>query len=343
MVAAVTAMTGLSACVSSVNSPVSSKDLHAPAHLHQALVSPTPSATARQTATAPLTGLPVSPRIAARPAVALVVAGAHPVGLGSADLVFEEITQPMRHRYIAVFQSRQANRVGPITSTRPTDGMVLSVLHPLFGYNGGTAGFIDVLHASKVVDDGATTRRSLYRGHGGALDASTTAFLAHDRRHSVPPPEVYQYRGGLTGQRALATAGVRRVSQVRVSTPGGGTQTWRFNASTDRWDEVAGGPAVAVSNLIIQTVKYKQVYLDHKAGVTAGSARVIGDGRMLVVTGVAGTSDQGTDGLAAAGTWHKPGVAAQTNYLDAKDFPMSLQPGPTWVILAPRGTKVRTT
>ena len=66
---------------------------------------------------APLTGLTVTAATAQRPAVAVAVAGSDPVGLGSADLVFEEMTSPVR--YLAVFQSAQARQVGPVTSTRP--------------------------------------------------------------------------------------------------------------------------------------------------------------------------------------------------------------------------------
>ena len=101
---------------------------------------------------APLTGLAVTAAVAQRPAVAVAVSGPDPVGLGSADLVFEEMTSPVR--YLAVFQSDEANMVGPVTSTRPTDGQALSVLHPLIGYDGGTASFISVLDATKIVDVG---------------------------------------------------------------------------------------------------------------------------------------------------------------------------------------------
>src|SRR6266851_7631305 len=101
---------------------------------------------------APLTGLAVPDAIARRPAVAIAVASSDPVGLGSADLVFGEMTSPVR--YLAVFQSDEASRVGPVTSTRPTDGQALSVLHPLLGYDGGTSEFISVLDATRVIDDG---------------------------------------------------------------------------------------------------------------------------------------------------------------------------------------------
>ncbi len=98
-------------------------------------------------AVAPLTGLTVSAATAQRPAVAVAISGSDPIGLGSADFIFEEMTSPIR--YLAVFQSAQASRVGPVTATRPMDGQALSVLHPVTGYDGGTSSFISVLDASK--------------------------------------------------------------------------------------------------------------------------------------------------------------------------------------------------
>jgi hypothetical protein len=70
------------------------------------------------------------------------------------------------------------------------------------------------------------------------------------------------------------------------------------------------------------------------------SARVIGSGRVLAVTGSGARGRAGQTGEAAAGTWSKPGLADVTNFLDTADLPMAFRPGPTWIILAPKGTRV---
>ncbi len=134
---------------------------------------------------APLTGLAVPDAIARRPAVAIAVASSDPVGLGSADLVFGEMTSPVR--YLAVFQSDEASRVGPVTSTRPTDGQALSVLHPLLGYDGGTSEFISVLDATRVIDDGYAGHASLYSARDSQLSsgASTRGPTAGWRRQAA--------------------------------------------------------------------------------------------------------------------------------------------------------------
>ena len=279
---------------------------------------------------APLTGLSVTAAVAQRPAVAVAVAGPDPAGLGSADLVFAELAGPVR--YLAVFQSAEAAVVGPVTSTRPTDGQALSVLHPLMSYDGGTTAFISVLDATKVIDDGYAGHASLYSRGAGGLTVSTAA-LAAAGRSDGPPPELFGYRlpGG-----PLATAGQTRPVSVRVAAPGEPAEQWDFDAGTGRWVQTAGGPAVSVANLVIQIVSFKTVYLSRKLGQTVPSALFTGKGPAAVFSGAAAG---GSGGTGAAGSWAKPGLAAVTNYFDAAGQPVSFDPGPTWIVLAPAGTR----
>ena len=337
LAAGVAAVLGAAGCVSSVPSPVTpaGQSGSPPAGPQTAA----PAADTGGRLIAPLTGLTASAAAAARPAVALVVSGPHPAGLGSADVVFEEIPAPAV-RYIAVFQSRNAATVGPVTSTRPADGMALSVLHPLTGYDGGSAGFLDVLHSTKIVDAGFSGHRSLYRSAPGRVTASTAA-IEHVAPDTAPPPLLeYQGEPGLGDQ--LASTGVRRISWLRVAAPGRRTQAWAYSSRTRRWTLTSGGPRVTISNLVIQHVAYKQVFQSHRYRIMVPSARVIGSGRVLAVTGSGARGRAGQTGEAAAGTWSKPGLADVTNFLDGADLPMAFRPGPTWIILAPKGTRVDT-
>jgi Protein of unknown function (DUF3048) C-terminal domain/Protein of unknown function (DUF3048) N-terminal domain len=300
--------------------------------------SPTPTATARADraggSTAPLTNLSASAAVAARPAVAVDVGqGAH--GLGSADVVFQEFSNPVR--YIAVFQSSHASGVGPVTGTQPTDGQVLAVLHPLIAYDGGTPTFIKILDHSKVTDVGDTNDPSAYTTTSQGVFVSTAAASRAAHGTAAPPPLFFYGSGGSGG--ALATTGLSRPASARVTIPGNGTQTWAFDSHTDRWTLTSGGPRVSVANVVVQTVPYKQAVTSHRYGTTVPSARVVGTGRVEVLSGSAGG---GSGGTAAPGTWSKPHPREVTNYFDGHGNPMVFQPGPTWVILAPQGTSVST-
>lgn len=301
--------------------------------------SASPTTPAAAGPTAPLTGLSASAAAASRRAVAIDIAGRHPRELSAADVVFEEFAKP--RRYIAVFQSRQATAAGPVTSTSPTDGQVLSVLQPGIGYDGGTTSFIKVLDNTKVTDLGYPAHSSPYRSGAGGLTASTKKL-----RKAGPgsePPELFSYRGAESGSSDLATAGVWRPSSVTVTIPGVGKQRWTFDAAADRWTRVSGGPPIQVANLIVQTVRYKTVFLSRKLGLTSPSARIFGKGTVEMFSGIGDTADHGPGGLAAKGRWAKPSLQDVTTYSDSKDLPMELQPGTTWVILAPHGTRISTT
>ena len=290
---------------------------------------------------APLTGLPAgSAQAASMPAVALPVAGPDPQGLSSADVVYEEITSPIR--YIAVFQSHEIQAVGPVTGTRPADGQALSVLHPIYGYDGGTAPFIKVLDQTNVVDVGYASHPSLYRAGAAGLTVSTSQVELAAR--GTAPPQLFTYQGTEVGNApGFASTGTWRVSALQVTAPGLGTQKWTLDARTGRWADVSGGPQIEVANLVVQTVPYKNVNLSTRYGLTVPSARVTGRGSALMLSATGGQPGSTRSGVAVRGSWAKPGIQKITEYVDSRGVLVGFQPGPTWVILAPPGTQVTTT
>ena len=323
----VTAALTVVACGAGVPSPVGTGAASASA----AGQSPTPATGGGQTGSAPgllapLTGLPAaSKEAAARPAVALALAGPDPQGLTAADVVFEEIATPIR--YVAVYQSRQARSAGPVTGTQPPDAQALAVLHPLFGYNGAKAPFfVGTLDKAKLTDVGFTNHPSLYTSTSAGLTTSTRAIwgAAHG---DTAPPAVFQYAG--PQKTAAASKGP---TSVRLDFPGSGSQDWSFDRHASQWTLTSGGPKVGVSNLVVQMVSYRQIGVNRRFGVTLPSARVLGTGKAEVFAGDTATS----------GSWSKPHPKDVTNYFNNGGYLIALQPGPTWVILAPVGTRVST-
>ncbi|WP_232697586.1 DUF3048 domain-containing protein [Brevibacillus daliensis] len=71
---------------------------------------------------APLTGLPMSEQLTNRPVMAMI--NNHPKarpqsGLQDADMVIEVLSEGEITRFLAVFQSNQPNKIGPVRSIRP--------------------------------------------------------------------------------------------------------------------------------------------------------------------------------------------------------------------------------
>jgi hypothetical protein len=274
------------------------------------------------------------------PAVAVPLAGSGLQGLSSADVVYEEISSPIR--YIAVFQSHQAGTVGPVTGTRPADGQALSVLHPIYGYDGGTAPFIKTLDQTEVVDVGYASHPSLYRPGTAGPTVSTSQL--EGAASGTAPPQLFNYQGDAIGSASdFASTGTRRVAALEVTAPGLGTQKWTFDAHTGRWADISGGPQVEVANLVVQNVSYKTVNLSTRYGLTAPSARVIGQGSALMLSAIGGQAGSARSGVAVEGSWQKPGIGKVTDYVDSRGALVGFQRGPTWIILAPPGTQVTTT
>jgi hypothetical protein len=307
------------------------------------------SAAARARPVSPLTGLPAASASAARrPAIAVPLAGARLTGLAAADVVFEDVTTP-QVRYLALYQSRPATSIGPVTSTRPEDNLATSVLHPLMAYAGGKTGFLAVLRHSAVTGLGYGRHHQLYHGPAGRRLTSTAA-LWRAHRAAAPTP-LFVYQGSSNSPGGPGPAGAVRLSAVRVLVPHRPAQRWVYDPASRRWTQVSGGPRVSVANLVIQTVRYKTVYLDRRPGITARSARPVGGGRATILSGVPGGAPGGASGGASAASgngggqevrvdWSKPNTTDITNYFSSRGVLAELTPGPTWVLFAPAGTRV---
>lgn len=300
---------------------------------------PTGSASTVSTRMAPLTGLPATARSAGRAAVAVPLSSDQPQGLAAADVVFEEMSSPLR--YIAVFQSRDDSSAGPVGQTRPTDAQALSVLHPVTAYDGGTPSFIRVLDKSGVMDVGYASHPALYHAYAHGVTVSTGQIRQAAR--DTEPPQLFTYQGtGVGEEPVFASTGAWRASSLRISAPAQPTQTWSYDSRTGGWRQTGGGPSVQAANIVVQTTPYKTVYLSRRYGLTTTSARVIGSGPALMLSRTGRSGAGGPSGMAVKGTWSKPHMRDITNYFDSSGTPVGFQRGTTWVILAPPGTKIST-
>src|SRR5262245_47647704 len=160
----------------------------------------------------PLTGRPVSDAaIAARPALVVKIDNADggrgntarpQLGLNEADVVYEEMVEGSVTRLAAVFQSTDADPIGPVRSARSTDVAVFSPLNrPLFAWSGANAGFAELIRQSPLVDVGYDAHSEMYTrrnqtGHVGPhnLYSSTPALYSLTPPFSPPPSPLFSYR-----------------------------------------------------------------------------------------------------------------------------------------------------
>lgn len=272
----------------------------------------------------PLTGAPARSRASAsRPAFGVAVSGAHPLGLDDADLVFEEESDPVR--YIAVYQSGDSGRVGPLGQGRSTDPQLLGMLHGAVGYAtirpGPRSQFTDM----GATDAGPSAQPSAYRTSGGATYTSTKAMytaLAKDGHRA--PPTLFSY---VAPGKPLG-AKTRAARHLTVTVPGHGARHWSYAHGV--WRRGGAGPHVTAANVVVQHTQYKETNIA-SGGVQAPKAKVFGRGVCEVASGP----------RSARGRWTRQAANALVLYVDSDSFPFRFRPGRTWVVLAPPGTTVQ--
>lgn len=303
----------------------------APALSQVAQPSHATSATSTAASTlAPLTGLPASDEVANHAAVA--VAASLPVrgqltGLGSADVVFEAWLGNGATRLLAVFQSHDPTQAGPVAGTLPSDGPVLSVLHPVLADTGGPPGFVKTLHSTTVIDATPTNTPRGYSGSAPSWSALPSALRAEVAATASAPPPLF-----LFGDRdSLPPNQSKPASSLVITATGRAPERWSYDPSTGRWQRTDGsGLSVSVTNLVVQTVGYVSVLVHHPGTAKVSIARPFGTGKALVLSGPSAT----------AATWTKPGPTAVTNFVDGGEVPVWFRPGSTWVALVPEQADV---
>ena len=283
---------------------------------------------------APLTGLPAaSAALADRPAlvVDLWFAGAAPAptGLDRADLVFEEVTGAGARRLMAVYQSRDAPRIGPVADTWPSDIRNLPLLHPLVASRGGPAKFATVLGSTAGLTDVSYPRHSgaysLVSGVRSPYNVvtSSAALYALAPAGAAPPPGVLPVQeNGLP----LATTGVVAAGRVTVTVPGEPAVVWSAGAAG--WQR-QGSSGLAYPNLAVLVMPYRSVPT-HNNGPSVRTAAVYGSGAGWLAAGR----------QAVRGSWSRKGAFGAALIVDAAGVPARAVTGSTWIFYAPSGSTV---
>lgn len=279
---------------------------------------------------APLTGTPAASADALkRPALSVAITldpGAPaPVGLDGADVVYEQAPPGDAHRLVALYQSRDAARIGPVGDADPSDTRLLPVVHGVVAHSGAPKKFSDAVHATPGITDASyAVQAKAYTAEGGHLYTSTAALYAV-AGGAGPPPSLFSYIGpGLD----MVTTDRKPTSTVKVTPPGEASVVWVDDP--DRKAYVRQAPVVAVPNLVVVVMPYREVADRNRRGNLVRTAEVYGAGDCLAAS----------NGLSAPCRWSRDGANKLTLLLDSAGYPVRLAPGPTWVMLVPPGTAI---
>jgi len=294
-----------------------------------------------------LTGLAhPDPALAARPALAVAVADepqALPqAGLQAADVVVEGQIEGGQSRLLAIFQSRDAAAVGPITTVRPDDAKLLPPLHGLMAYAGGPNKFAQLLGVTPVqpvpqaLHPGAFSLRSS-RAAPFNVFASTARLYQEAPPASPPAPPLLVFNP--PGE-PFSPLGATAATHLSAAVGARAAVTWDWDPATGVWRRSLGGSpqrlddgsVLDATNVVVQFVSYKAAFVAGSSGATVPAASLFSTGDALVFS----------QGRMVKGRWTKPRALDVTNYTDLAGVPVRLTPGRTWIMLVPVGTAVPT-
>lgn len=278
----------------------------------------------------PLTGAADYPL---RPAIGIKIDNSYDArpqtGLTKADVVYDIIVEGGITRYLAMFQSQDAARIGPVRSARTSDISIMAGYNrPIFAYSGGNDGVLAAVRVSPMVSmTEASTPRAFVRDEGRIapfnLYTSTAALYGQGGDAGIPNPQfVFRAVG------APSALG-RPVSTVTINI-GFETVSYRWNGRS--WDRFTGGEPtedttagqVSPQNVIVQFTNYAT----SPADAESPDALTVGQGEAWVLT----------DGKLIEARWARGIATSPVQYLDATNTQIPLTPGQTWVELPRPGS-----
>jgi hypothetical protein len=279
-----------------------------------------------------------------RPVLAIKIGNAAPerpqAGLDKADLVYEEIVEGGATRFMAIFSTNDAQRVGPVRSARKVDPTLLTPLNALFGYSGGAPSTIRVLAAASGFSDvGVDRASSAYhrdRSRSMPYNLYTSTGELWSGRSGAPPGPQFTF---LKASDDPGAGSQEVANDLKLSFAGSGTQVrYVYKPETGRYERLIGDAPhlaegsipVSFRNIVVQSVEISAGYSIDKAGFRTNDIKTTGSGSLIVFRG----------GHTFRGRWERSSASEPTRYLDDAGRPIALAPGNTIVELLPQGQQV---
>lgn len=312
-----------SAQASATTEPPSSE----PAGIQPALPAVIEPAAPTEVERQPLTGVPIDGTfVTYTPRPALIVkidnVDAEPqAGLNQADVVFEEIVEGRATRFAAVFNSMEANPVGPIRSGRTQDvDLTGSFNDPVFVWSGGNQGVTNALQATGMTllgegSPGFFRDNSRPRPHN--LFANLSELWAHAGESGNAEP-IFEYIA--PGTEVDGTP----VSSVDMMV-GGYDVGWDWDAAQGLFLRSQRGSTHEATDGQISANTIVVILTGYGTSSAGGGpeAVTVGSGQVVVYTA----------GHKIDGTWTRDRREDPWTLVDATGAPILLTPGRTWVEL----------
>jgi hypothetical protein len=292
------------------------------------------AAAAQLKATWPLTGLPVTGDAEAaqkHPVMVLKMdntyASAPQKGLGSADLVVEELVEGGMTRLAAFYYSTIPGDVGPVRSMRASDIGIVSPVHATVVTSGAAQVTINRIDGAGIDwftegDKGFYRDSSRHAPYNLFTKMSETATLVHQEDAERPPDYLPwgDEKEFPQGQPARTLA---------ASFSGGHTTNWTFqNGKYVNENTYAGaGDEFPADTVLVLRVKVGDAGYRDPAGNPVPETQFTGTGPAMIFHG----------GRLVRGQWSKDALDAPLS-LSTKAGELTVPAGHTWIELVPQAT-----
>lgn len=250
-------------------------------------------------------------------------------GLGRADLVYETLAEGGITRFLAVYYTEPADKIGPIRSARYYFVEIAKAYGAPFAHAGGNEDALALIRSIRL------------RDVDEIFNAGGYFWRSPDRR---PPHNLYTSTDQLV--RAAKSKGFPMVPLVSLPTgqaPGGedsgevhitfyrsdaytSTSQWTYRdgaywKSTDGLPHyLEGGEQISADNVIVMASRMR----DEKKEDWQLDIRVVGEGEALFFSG----------GKVFSGTWRKKSRDSHLEFF-RRGTPMKFAPGRTWIEIVP--------
>lgn len=299
---------------------------------------PSPAAVA-QPVRDPFTGRTPAPR---GPVVAVKIdnsplARPYTRGLGEASLVYQELMEGGSTRFLAVFAPATGNEVGPIRSVREGDVELLQQFGTIaLGASGGNTGVLATVAKAakegKLLDASFDVLPGPYRQGARRRDAinffTSPQKIDQARPSGSPPKDI-----GLHFAPLPADAGFPAASASIAFSPIASVKVG-YDQASGRYEVFQDGDRMRdfhPTNVLAQHVQIELSRYVDVLGNATPYTQTVGSGPVALLR----------DGRRVSGTWRRLAPQTGTRFLDDKDRDLPLKPGPTLVLLVPKGTPLQ--
>ena len=263
-------------------------------------------------------------------------------GLDRADVIYEELVEGGVTRFLALYSTNQAPRVGPVRSVRTVDHKIMQPIGGLFGYSGGVPPVVAELNETPgITDVGANRASNAYRRDPNRnmpynLYTSTDP-LWQDRLGEAPNPQ-FEFLSTADDP----SAGGETANEVKLSFAGNSVEVkFVYDQETAHYERFVGdaphmvegngdGVQLAFRNVLVQMVNVVQGSTTDRAGLISADIHMLGEGAAVLFRG----------GKAFRGRWQRSSVGEVTRFIGSDGQPLRLAPGETIVELVPEGREL---